>query len=55
MSNPNQVRSLLSQAEIKRLAALQVVADLDARFAERDELNAILRDIAKDALVVHGD
>jgi len=48
-------RSLLSQAEIKRQAALAVVARLDERFAQRDELRAKLWAIANDALVVHGD
>jgi hypothetical protein len=50
-----QVRSLLSQAEIKRQAALAVVRALDETFAERDRLAQKLREIAGDAIVVYGD
>jgi len=48
-------RSLLSQAEIKRQAALAVVARLDDAFAAADNRRAKLRAIAGDALVVYGD
>lgn len=48
-------QSLLSQAEIKRQAALSVLARLDDAFAAADNRRAKLRSIAGDALVVYGD
>lgn len=48
-------RSLLSQAEIKRQAALAVVARLDEAFAAADNRRAQLRAIAGDAVAVFGD
>lgn len=56
-TNPSiqHAQSLLSQAEIKRQAALSVVARLDEVFAAADLRRAQLLNIAKDALVVHGD
>lgn len=56
-TNPSiqHAESLLSQAEIKRQAALSVVTRLDEVFAAADRRRAQLLNIAKDALVVHGD
>jgi len=56
-TNPSiqHAQSLLSQAEIKRQAALSVVARLDEVFAAADTRRAQLLAIAGDALVVHGD
>ena len=56
-TNPSiqHAESLLSQAEIKRQAALSVVARLDEVFAAADRRRAQLLAIAGDALVVHGD
>ena len=48
-------RSLLSQAEIKRQAALSVLARLDDAFAAADNRRAKLRAIAGDAVAVFGD
>lgn len=56
-TNPSiqHARSLLSQAEIKRQAALSVIERLDETFAAADRRRANLLAIAGDALVVHGD